>query len=82
MQDDGIVRGAIHTNYLEDRKEVSAAAADPDEALLAAALLSYQRRRAGEPENAASRTSKSGWRAQPRREATERGGGEAWRNTF
>jgi hypothetical protein len=85
MEDDGFVRGAFHTHYLEDRQEIDAAPLDGDktnEALLAAALLSHQRRRAGVSGKVASVLSNSGWRAQTRRAATERDGGEAWRNTF
>ena len=84
MEDDGFVSGAIHTHYLDDRQEVVAPVAGDktNEALLAAALLSHKRRRAGVSGKVASDISKDGWRGQTRREATERSGGEAWRNTF
>jgi acetyl-CoA carboxylase biotin carboxylase subunit len=84
MQDEGFVSGAIHTHYLEDHQEIAATTSTDktDEALLAAALLSHQRRLAGTTVKSAGDMSKGGWRAQTRQEATERGGGEAWRNTF
>ena len=76
LENDDFLAGRIDTHFVERRFAVaSPEAANGDEALMVAALLSHERRK-GSP------APESAWRRAARLAATERRGGGSWRSTF
>ena len=78
--------GDIDTHFLERRFSLDEEEPEGDKAataLLAAALLSHQRRRNGEPPVTLEKDGATGgWKAEGRRAGVERFGGGRWRSTF
>jgi acetyl/propionyl-CoA carboxylase alpha subunit len=85
VADEAFASGAIYTRFLENRGDLFEPERpdDGNEVLLAAALLSHQRRGSASPAGSASNgaATSSTWRAAAKRGAVDRLGGAGWRST-